>query len=231
MAGTYSRDWLSSNGGRIDSDADTIFAGTTVKWQPIERAIIAVALGGSYSWLDNERTVLGSSLVAGSSPNFWCGGARLHMEYEFSLDGPFYLLPYQGVDIVYTVTPEYSESGTGAFDLRVGKGSQVSVRSTKAMKIGSRMRIAQGLLTEGLCRGRHHHRQSSGLDNRRCLNRRSARRQQPLLDHPGRQDYGRVGAGFQLQGTNGLDLRLEYDGAVSGHSNSHIGSLRFGYRC
>ncbi len=230
LAGDYSRDWLSSNDSRIISDADSLFLGATLKWQPIERAIVSVALGGSYAWLDNERRILGTGRTASSSPNYWSGGARLHMEYEFVLDGPFYLLPYQDVDIVYTETPAYAESGAGAFNLDVEKGSQVSVSSTKAMEIGSRMRIARGLLLKsyaaaGVTIANH---QDWTTDAVLAAGPPGAGTFSSSI--PIDKYYGRFAAGFELQGTNGLDIRIEYDGAVSGHSDSHIGSLRLGYR-
>ncbi len=230
LAASYARDWLRSDDSRVISNADTVFVGATVKWEVIERAVIGVALGGTYSWLDNERRILGTGRTADSNPDFWSGAARIHMEYEFALDGPFYLLPYQDFDFVYTVTPAYSENGAGAFNLDVDKGSQVSFSSNKALEIGGRMRIAQGLLLKsyasaGVTIGNH-----QDWTTTASLASGPAGAGDFSSTIPIDKYYGRVGAGFHLQGTDGLDIRLEYDGAVSGHSDYHIGSLRLGYR-
>ncbi|GAB5470424.1 MAG: hypothetical protein Kilf2KO_34540 [Rhodospirillales bacterium] len=232
LAGSYTRNWLNGNDGRVQSQGDTAFLGASLKWQVVKRGLVSLAAGGSFSWLDNERriSIPGASATASSSPNFWSAGGRLHMEYVFDLGGSTYLMPYQDVDFIYTVTPRYRETGAGALDLLVDEGSKFSFNSTKAVEVGTRNFISPGILLKtyasaGITVANH---QDWTTDARLIAAPEGAGEFSSTI--PVDKYYGRVGGGLQLQAASGLDVRLEYDGAVSGHSTSHIGSLRLGYR-
>lgn len=228
-AGSYERAWLTGTDGRVVSRASTAFAGVAAKWKPSERSLLSLGFGGSYAWLDNERDVStgGGTLTARSSPDFWSGAARVHMEIVFPM-GQYYIRPYQDFNVAYTVTPAYGESGAGAFDLDVDRGDQVSFSSAKMVEFGGRMPVAQGLTLRhyaamGVIIGNH---QDWTTDASLAADPATAFSSTVPVD----RYYGRFNLGLQLQGIEGLDLRMEYNGAVSGHANDHLGSLRLGYR-
>ena len=202
-----------------------------MKWTPLPGSVVAIAAGGSYSWVDNERriSISGFEGTADSSPDFWSGAVRLHMEYQFVM-GDLYLTPYQDFDFVFTRTPGYSESGAGALDLDIESNRVMSVSSTKAVELGSRMHVAHGLdlrtyASAGVTIARNQDWTTTGTLAGAPAGTGTLSTTIPIDKY-----YGRLGFGMQLVGEEWFDLRLEYDGAVSGHSNSHIGSLRFGYR-
>ncbi|MEO1191239.1 MAG: autotransporter outer membrane beta-barrel domain-containing protein [Pseudomonadota bacterium] len=231
LVASYERAWLTGSDGRVTGQSDTAFAGLAGKWKPDPKAMLSLAAGGSYSWVDNDRDIAipGFSGTASSSPNFWSLGGRFHMEYQFDM-GDYYLMPYQDIDLVYTVAPSYTESGAGSLDLEVDRASQVSLSSTKMFEIGSRMMVARGWTLRSYA--------AAGVTIANNQDFTSVARLAGAPDGSGDfsatipidKYYGRAELGFHLQSTSGFDLRLEYEGAVSGHSTNNVGSLRLGYR-
>lgn len=227
LAFSYDHDWLSANDGTVDSRADSAFLGASLKWQFNEHALFSVELGGSYAWVDNDRHIQtgGGTLTAKSNPNFWSGAARIHMQYEFLLDR-YYILPFQDFNFVYTKTPSYSESGAGGLDLDVQSADQWGFSSNKGVEFGARLHVASGFdLRTFTYVG------VTIANNQDWTSFASSPAGGDVFSIiPVDKYYGRVGAGLQLYGDEGLDLRLDYDGGFSGHTSSHVGALRVGYR-
>jgi uncharacterized protein with beta-barrel porin domain len=82
-------------------------------------------------------TAAGTSTVLTSDSTMFLAGGRLRAAYEFAFGG-LYVRPYGDLDVLYTHTPSFQESGQPGVALAVGRSDNTSVVVSPMVEIGGR---------------------------------------------------------------------------------------------
>jgi outer membrane autotransporter protein len=156
-------------------------------------------------------------------------GGRLRAAYNFGFNG-WYLRPIGDLDLFYTHTPGFTESGNGTYALAVSATSKVNVALTPTLEIGSRLDLNRATTLRAYA--------DIGMsllpDNQRSVATRFA---SALLDDgtfsstiKSPDVIGNLDFGLQLYHTSGFDVRAEYNLRGGDAFLSQGGTLRLGYR-
>ena len=145
------------------------------------------------------------------------------------LDERFYLRPLLDVDVVAVHQEGYRESGAGALSLVVDDATEAVFGVTPGIEVGARLDDAEDLplrafagvgvsvLSDDRWKTTSRFAGLSSMDGFATV--------MPIAN-----TVARLSAGLDLQQAEGVELKLQYDGALADGYQSHGGSLRLGYR-
>ena len=156
-------------------------------------------------------------------------GGRLRAAYDIGFAG-WYLRPMGDLDLFYTHTPAFTESGTSPYALSVGASSKVNVAITPAIEVGSRFDLNRATTLRAYA--------DIGMslmpDNQRSISASFAGSAiddgtfSTTIKSP--DVTGNLDLGVQLYHTSGFDVRAEYNLRGGDSFLSQGGTLRLGYR-
>jgi hypothetical protein len=225
LTGAYTRAYLRDADQVSGSMADAADIAVALKHQ-VGPWLFAASTNAGYAWSDNRRSInIGnSSWLARSKSEVLTAAGRLRASYQFLFDG-WYIRPYAEVDVLYTHSPGYSETGAQALNLDVRESHKTLFAFSPNVEIGGRYDIDAeswirpygkfGVTTfsDDKFVGRASFQGSNGLGVFSTASRI------PDL-------VGDAGLGVQVKFGNGLELLGEYHSQIGDHFFSHNGSVR-----
>jgi hypothetical protein len=225
LTGAYTRAYLRDADQVSGSMADAADIAVALKHQ-VGPWLFAASTNVGYAWSDNRRSInIGnSSWLARSKSEVLTAAGRLRASYQFLFDG-WYIRPYAEVDVLYTHSPGYSETGAQALNLDVRESHKTLFAFSPNVEIGGRYDIDAeswirpygkfGVTTfsDDKFVGRASFQGSNGLGVFSTASRI------PDL-------VGDAGLGVQVKFGNGLELVGEYHSQIGDHFFSHNGSVR-----
>ena len=229
LTGAYTR--------AIQSDPDRI-TGTTSDAGDVSAALkhqigpwlLAASANLGYSWADNKRLIDfgGATATARSRSGVLTAGGRLRASYQI-LFGDWYLKPYADLDLLYSYSPAYSETGAPGFNLDMRPLAKTLAAFSPMLEIGGRIDLDAGrwirpfgtlgvtFLSDDHFTGKASFQGTGALG---LFATESA-----IPDR-----LGEVGLGFQVSLGGGIELTGEYQGQVGDHFLSHSGTARMQLR-
>ena len=170
-----------------------------------------------------------ASAVLQSNSEALLFGGRLRAAYTFGFNG-WYVRPLGDLDLFYTHTPAFTESGGSTYALAVNATSKVNVAITPAVEIGSRFDLnpvttMRAYAVIGM---------SVLPDNQRSVASRFASASlddgtfATTIKSP--EVTGNLDLGVQIYHVSGFDLRADYNLRGGDAFLSQGGTLRLGYR-
>ncbi|MCJ2123193.1 autotransporter outer membrane beta-barrel domain-containing protein [Methylobacterium sp. J-077] len=229
LTGAYTR--------AIQSDPDRI-TGTTSDAGDVSAALkhqigpwlLAASANLGYSWADNKRLIDfgGITATARSKSGIFTAGGRLRASYQV-LFGDWYLKPYADLDLLYSYSPAYSETGAPGFNLDMRPVAKTLVAFSPMLEIGGRIDLDDarwvrpfGTLGVTLLSDDHFTGKASfqGTGALGLFATESA-----IPDR-----LGELGLGFQVSLGGGIEVTGEYQGQVGDHFLSHAGTARMQLR-
>ncbi|NGM37961.1 autotransporter outer membrane beta-barrel domain-containing protein [Methylobacterium sp. DB0501] len=192
--------------------------------------LLAASANLGYSWQSNVRAIGigGDTWLARSKSEVLTAGGRLRGSYQILFDG-WYVKPYADLDVLYTHSPAYSETGAPAFNLDVRSLDKTLVAFSPNVEIGGRIDLDAGrwirpYATLGVML----------LSDNHFTGFASFRSDGPLRAFatssriPDR--LGEAGLGFQIGLGNGIELTGEYQATVGDRYLSQTGTARMQVR-
>ncbi|MGU3546376.1 autotransporter outer membrane beta-barrel domain-containing protein, partial [Methylobacterium sp. A52T] len=229
LTGAYTR--------AVQSDPDRI-TGTTSDAGDVSAALkhqigpwlLAASANLGYSWADNRRLIDfgGATATARSKSGILTAGGRLRASYQV-LFGDWYLKPYADLDLLYSYSPAYSETGAPGFNLDMRPVAKTLVAFSPMLEIGGRIDLDAGrwirpygilgvtLLSDDHFTGRASFQGTGALG--------LFATESSIPDR-----LGEMGLGFQISLGGGIEVTGEYQGQVGDHFLSHAGTARMQLR-
>jgi hypothetical protein len=225
LTGAYTRAYLRDADQVSGSMADAADIAVALKHQ-VGPWLFAASTNVGYAWSDNRRSInIGnSSWLARSKSEVLTAAGRLRASYQFLFDG-WYIRPYAEIDVLYTHSPGYSETGAQALNLDVRESHKTLFAFSPNVEIGGRYDIdaeswirpygkfGVTMFSDDKFIGRASFQGSNGLGLFSTASRI------PDL-------VGDAGLGVQVKFGNGVELLGEYQSQVGDHFFSHNGSVR-----
>ncbi|MGU3287938.1 autotransporter outer membrane beta-barrel domain-containing protein [Methylobacterium mesophilicum] len=229
LTGAYTRA-LQSDPDRITgttSDAGDVSA--ALKHQ-IGPWLLAASANLGYAWADNKRLIDfgGMTATARSKSGILTAGGRLRASYQV-LFGDWYLKPYADLDLLYSYSPAYSETGAPGFNLDMRPVAKTLVAFSPMLEIGGRIDLDEGrwirpfgtlgvtLLSDDHFTGKASFQGTGALG--------LFATESSIPDR-----LGEMGLGFQISLGGGIEVTGEYQGQVGDHFLSHAGTARMQLR-
>ncbi len=229
LTGAYTR--------AIQSDPDRI-TGTTSDAGDVSAALkhqvgpwlFAASANLGYAWADNKRLIdfAGARATARSRSDILSAGGRLRASYQV-LFGDWYIKPYADLDLLYSYSPAYSETGAGDFNLDVRPLAKTLVAFSPTVEIGGRIDLDGGrwirpygtlgmmVLSDDHFTGR------ASFQGTGALGRFATESSIP-------DRLGEAGLGLQLSLGNGVEVTGEYQAQVGDHFVAQSGTARLQLR-
>ncbi|MET3414006.1 autotransporter outer membrane beta-barrel domain-containing protein [Methylobacterium sp. 1030] len=131
-------------GGLTGTTSDAADVSAALKHQ-IGPWLLAASANLGYSWADNKRLIDfgGATATARSKSGILSAGGRLRASYQI-LFGDWYLKPYADLDLLYSFSPAYSETGAPGFNLDMRPVAKTLVAFSPMMEIGGRIDLDVG---------------------------------------------------------------------------------------
>lgn len=107
--------------------------------------LFAASANIGYAWADNARLIdfAGARYTARSKSNVFTAGGRARASYQV-LFGDWYIKPYADLDLLYSYSPAYSETGASDFNLDVRSLAKTLLAFTPTVEIGGRIDLDGG---------------------------------------------------------------------------------------
>uniref|UniRef100_UPI0015900FB0 autotransporter outer membrane beta-barrel domain-containing protein n=1 Tax=Martelella sp. HB161492 TaxID=2720726 RepID=UPI0015900FB0 len=155
--------------------------------------------------------------------------ARIRGSYQFSLSDDFYMTPRLDLDMIYAHQSGYRESGAGAANLIVDGSDQTMFAVTPAVEFGARVPFLEDMPARLFADAGVSFLSDDSWERTARLagfsNMSRFTTSTPIAD-----TVAQVSAGIDFQAIHGLQVKLEYDGSFADGYQSHVGSIRLGYR-
>lgn len=221
----YESSNLASNDRAVSGNGQAGLAAVVLKYQTGPWLFAAAGFGGAGQFNTSRViSVPGFGAVAKGNPDTANLGIMLRAAFTLGQES-FYLRPSLGLSAINVRTGAYRESGGGALALSVDAASQTTVTLNPMLELGGRVALADDMLLRPFV--------AVGMN---LHNTRSWRQTGRLVSAPaGSGDFSTtvpidpvaavLRAGVQLYTGRLLDFRLQYDGAYSGTTTTHAGSL------
>ncbi len=140
----YERSTMRADEGAVRAEGDAVVAAVSVRRQH-GPWLLEAALDAGYGWYDSRRRtgMAGGTDTAHASPRAWNAGLHLRAgrQYDF---GDWYLQPSLGLDASYVRMNGFTETGAGAYNLRVSSSEGTLLAATPALQVGSRVDLEGG---------------------------------------------------------------------------------------
>ncbi|WP_246739674.1 autotransporter outer membrane beta-barrel domain-containing protein [Martelella sp. HB161492] len=226
----YGNSWFRNDGGTQKLDQDS-FTGAIALKKEIGPWLFGLVGGGGYNWGDSKRYINLDTLsaTAKGSPDSAMFFARARASYEFAFSDAYYMRPKVDFDVINMQQFSYQETGAGALNLMVDGNSDTAFSVTPGIEFGARIaflddmpaRLYADLGVSFLSTDEWETTaRFAGLSSMDSFSTFT-----PIAD-----TVGRVSLGLDLAKRQGMEVKLQYDGSFAKDYQSHIGSLRFGYR-
>jgi outer membrane autotransporter protein len=217
---------------RLSSDAnafstgDRFHLGGVLKYTP-GPWLFAAAVTGGWGWQDNRRDVAfgGFTSTATSSTDINFVGSRLTAAYLMS-QGAFYLKPQVDLAATYLSRDAYTETGAGGIALHVAASDDTVLSASPSLEIGAEQRLANGTVLRAFIKGGATFRGTNTFVT-------SASFVGAPIGAPGfaitsqiDKSVADLGAGLDLIATDGLAVRVQYDGQFGDTTTLHSGSTK-----
>jgi len=137
----YANNYMTSTG--LTSNGQYLNASVSLN-RKVDQWSFGGSLGVAYGWFKNNRTPqLGANGAAGSMADLYTSnsnmtmvGLRFRAAYEHE-QKDHYIKPYVDLDVMYSHSPGYTESGSGALALKANSSSQYGVGITPMLEVGT----------------------------------------------------------------------------------------------
>ncbi|WP_233154716.1 autotransporter outer membrane beta-barrel domain-containing protein [Candidimonas nitroreducens] len=226
----YQDNRLEGNSGRVSGRGDAGYVGIVLKHQAGPWTYSG-SLGGGYgsTRMDRSMSIEGYDPSVHSDPDAYSVGARLRVARHIELSRKLYLKPYVDIDALYTRMPGYSESG-GPLSLKVDSNDQFLMSLSPMLEFGGRVDFSNGAVMRPYVYAGASFLSKDSWDASARLSGAPAGSGEINTSLPGDNVVGRFGLGVLVNTESGVDVRLQYDGEVSGKTHSHAGQLKVMYR-
>jgi Autotransporter beta-domain len=207
------------------SEGDRVHAGIVLKnqWGPIN-AYLNIA--GSFGSYDHTRFVnLGGFTNALGEQDVVSGLVKLRLSYLNDM-GSWYVKPMVDVGATYVDLDGYSETGAGAFNLRIASHSDWLFSVSPAIEIGGEIADGSGTLYRPFIRG------GVTVFDKDDMTTSANFAGAPVgvagftvkseLDNV----FGEVAAGVQVLTSSGVNMKLEYEGRFGEHTTQNAGTIK-----
>ncbi|TPW29987.1 autotransporter outer membrane beta-barrel domain-containing protein [Martelella alba] len=227
---TYENSWF-FNDSRTEKMSQEAFTGAVALKKEVGNWLFGLVGGGGYNWGDSKRYINLDTLsaVAEGSPDSAMLFARARASYEFALSDDFYMRPRVDLDVVNMYQKSYNETGAGALNLKVDSNSDTVFGVTPAIEFGAKLpfledmpaRLYADLGVSFLSSDEWETTAKlAGLSSMDSFSTFT-----PIAD-----TVGHVTLGLDLAKRQGMEFKIQYEGSFADEYQSHVGSLRFGYR-
>jgi outer membrane autotransporter protein len=227
FAGSYEHTDLSTN-NNASSEGDRGEGGVVLKdrWG---NTSFALAGFGGYGSFDTRRSIGFGLGTAEGDQAIAFGGAHARISQLFDRGG-WYLKPMLDLDAMYVDYGGFREHGGGVANLAVHGNSDWVLSARPAIEVGSEFRAADGSYVRPYLR-------IGGLffdDNDFAVtsNFLSAPAGVSPFTVASKFDrsYFDIGAGLDLLTLDGINVKLNYEGLFSGHSDANSGGVKVGFK-
>ncbi|HWE44781.1 MAG TPA: autotransporter domain-containing protein, partial [Caulobacteraceae bacterium] len=223
----YEIDHFTTDNGLASGNGSAVLAVGAVK-RELGPWTLTGAVDAGIGWVDSARKIPITGAVANASSDSFNVGLHARAAYQIPF-AHFYLEPALDGDLNDINLPSYTESGAGAFDLRVKAANDVIATGTPNLRVGTRLQLGSTAVDAYVGAG-----VSFISGNTYTTNAQFA-------DVPAAfggftntltnaSVAGKLIAGLELFTTSHLDLRLEYDGLFARHQTENGGQVRLSYR-
>jgi hypothetical protein len=222
----YETDRFTGNNNLTSANGNAVLGVIALKHE-IGPWILTGAVDAGYGWMNSSRSVPIAGAVATASPDSFNVGMHVRAAYQIPL-GRFYLEPAFDGDLNDINLSSYTESGAGAFNLKVNSANNLIATGTPNLRVGARLDVGSATVDAyvgagvSFIAGNNYTTDASfaaapgfGTFTNTLTNAHVA---------------GKFSAGVEVFTAQHLDVRLEYDGVVAAHEVENGGQVRFKYR-
>ena len=214
-------------GGYSDSDLD-FDGGNDLEYEGFQVAAYGSFSPGpwyldgmaSYAWYDNDsrRATIGGTAKGDYDSEVFATYAETGYAFEVER---FTVTPFLGVGYTYAETDSFTETGAGAFDLRVGSSDAESLTSTLGVDLSARLKMSWDVfLVPEIRLGWEH----EYLDDQQSVGVNFAgmpASSYTVLSSQVADDSAVIGAGFTVEMGPVWELFLDYDGKLNRDYSQH----------
>ena len=192
--------------------------------------LLAASANLGYAWQSNVRSISigNSSEIARSRSEILSAGGRLRASYQLLFDR-WYIKPYADLDVLYTHSPAYSESGAPGLNLDVRGVHKTLMAFSPNVEIGGRFNLDTGRWirpfgTVGMTfLSDDHFNGIATLQGTNGLGVFATRSRIP-------DQIAEAGLGLQMWLGNGIEITGEYQAHAGDRFLSHTGNARLSVR-
>ncbi|AQZ53465.1 hypothetical protein Mame_04170 [Martelella mediterranea DSM 17316] len=227
---TYESSWFRNDSGSEKLDQQS-FTGAVALKREMGPWLFGLVGGAGYNWGDSKRYINLDTLsaTARGEPDSAMFFARFRASYEIALGDEYYMRPKVDFDVINMHQFGYTETGAGAVNLMVDGNSDTAFGVTPGIEFGARIPFKENwparlygdlgvtFLTSDEWETTARFAGLSSMDSFSTFT--------PIAD-----TVGHVSLGLDLAQRQGMELKFQYDGSFADDYQSHVGSVRFGYR-
>ncbi|MGV0820663.1 autotransporter outer membrane beta-barrel domain-containing protein [Martelella sp. AMO21009] len=227
---TYENSWFRNDSGSEKMDQQS-FTGAVALKREMGPWLFGLVGGAGYNWGDSKRYINLDTLsaTARGEPDSAMFFARFRASYEIALGDEYYMRPKVDFDVINMHQFGYTETGAGALNLMVDGNSDTAFGVTPGIEFGARIPFKENwparlygdlgvtFLTSDEWETTARFAGLSSMDSFSTFT--------PIAD-----TVGHVSIGLDLAQRQGMELKFQYDGSFADDYQSHVGSVRFGYR-
>jgi hypothetical protein len=229
LSGAYTRAYLNDSDRISGTMSDAADVSVALKHQ-VGPWLFAASANLGYAWQNNLRAIdFGSgNMLARSKSEVLTAGGRLRASYQVLFDD-WYIKPYLDLDVLYSHSPAYSETGAPEVNLDVRAMSKTLLAFSPNVEIGGRFDLGNGrwlrpygtlgvtLLSDDHFTGFASFQGSGALGLFATTSR--------IPDK-----LGEAGLGLQIGLGGGVELTGEYQSHIGDRFLSHLGTARLSVR-
>ncbi len=227
FAGSYEQADLSTNNA-ANSDGQRVEGGVVIKnrWGATS---LAVGGFGGYGWFDTTRWIgLAGIGAANGEQDIGFGGVHGRLSYLLEQGGGVYLKPMVDLNATYISYGGFSETGGGAANLHVAGNEEWVLSASPAVELGAELKLPGRTVVRPYVR--------AGVT---VFNDTEFTLTSSFLSAPGGvapftiasefdDVFVDVSGGLTVLASDGVSLKLNYDGRFSGDSEMHGGGAKVG---
>ncbi|WP_319520509.1 autotransporter outer membrane beta-barrel domain-containing protein [uncultured Martelella sp.] len=227
---TFENDRFRNDAGTEKLEQQSLTGAVSLK-KEVGPWLFGIVGGAGYNWGDSTRFINLDTLnaTAKGSPDSAMYFARARASYEFALSDEYYMRPRVDFDVVNMQQYGYDETGAGALNLKVDGNSDTVFGVTPGIEFGARLPfledrparlygdVSVSFLSNDEWETTARLAGISSMDSFSTFT--------PIAD-----TVGHVTLGLDLAKRQGTQFRIQYEGSFADAYQSHVGSLRFGYR-
>ncbi|VUD69874.1 autotransporter outer membrane beta-barrel domain-containing protein [Methylobacterium symbioticum] len=229
LSGAYTRAYLNDSDRITGTVSDAADVSVALKHQ-VGPWLFAASANLGYAWQNNLRAIDfgGGNVLARSKSEVLTAGGRLRASYQVLFDD-WYIKPYLDLDVLYSHSPAYSETGAPEVNLDVRAMSKTLLAFSPNVEIGGRFDLGNGrwlrpygtlgvtLLSDDHFTGFASFQGSGALGLFATTSR--------IPDK-----LGEAGLGLQIGLGGGVELTGEYQSHIGDRFLSHLGTARLSVR-
>ncbi|HET6387800.1 autotransporter outer membrane beta-barrel domain-containing protein, partial [Hyphomicrobium sp.] len=229
FAASYESTDASTNNA-ASSEGERVQGAALLKTHWGQTTFAGAAFGG-HGWFDTTRRIgLAGIATAEGDHEIAFGGVHARFAHVLSSGSSWYLRPMIDLNATYLDFGGFTETAGGAAALSVSDNSDWVLSASPAIEIGAEWRRADGLLVRPFAR--------VGVtffdDATFALTSSFVGAPESVAPFTVRSEFDQtyldIGAGLDVLGLGGIDIKLNYDGRFSDKSESHAAGIKAGVR-